>query len=58
MKNLLKEKRRAIQLRKQGQTYGEIVKQIKVAKSTLSLWLREVEVPEEFMRRPRRIPRL
>lgn len=53
MKNLLAKKKRAIQLRKQGQTYGEIVKQIKVAKSTLSLWLREVEVPAKFISRIR-----
>lgn len=35
-------KKRAIQLRKKGLTYSEILKQIPVAKSTLSLWLREV----------------
>lgn len=35
-------KHKAIQLRKQGKTYSEILKQIPVAKSTLSLWLREV----------------
>lgn len=32
----------AIALRKSGKTYGEILEQIPVAKSTLSLWLRDV----------------
>jgi hypothetical protein len=38
----LKEKQKAIQLRKKGYSYSEILKEIYVAKSTLSLWLREV----------------
>lgn len=40
MKTNLKEK--AINLRKQGLTYSEILRQVPVAKSTLSLWLRSV----------------
>ncbi len=36
---------RAIELRKQGMTYPEIAEELSVAKSTLSLWLRDVEVP-------------
>lgn len=36
------ERDRAITLRKQGQTYSEILKAIPVAKSTLSIWLRSV----------------
>lgn len=40
----LKAKLHAIQLRKQGKTYGEILKKISVSKSTLSLWLRDVEL--------------
>ena len=35
-------KQKAINLRKQGKTYSEILKVIPIAKSTLSLWLREV----------------
>ena len=35
-------KEKAIILRKSGKTYSEILKEIPVAKSTLSLWLREV----------------
>lgn len=35
-------KKKAIKLRREGQTYSEILKIIPVAKSTLSLWLREV----------------
>jgi len=53
MKVLEKEKEHAIRLRKRGQTYGEIAKKIKVSKSTLSLWLRKVEVPSEFISRLR-----
>ena len=54
MKELIEEKKRAVQLRKQGQTYGEIAKMVNVSKSTLSLWLREVEVPAEFISRIRK----
>ena len=36
------QKEQAIQLRKQGKTYSEILAIIPVAKSTLSLWLRDV----------------
>ncbi len=35
-------KRKAITLRKEGKVYSEILKEVPVAKSTLSLWLREV----------------
>lgn len=37
-----KEKEAAIALRKKGHTYSEILKEIPVSKSTLSLWLRDV----------------
>lgn len=36
------EQKRAIGFRKKGLTYNEILKRVPVAKSTLSLWLREV----------------
>jgi len=36
------DKQRAVQLRKQGKTYTEILEQVPVSKSTLSLWLRDV----------------
>jgi hypothetical protein len=35
-------KQKAVTLRKQGKTYSEIMKVVPVAKSTISLWLREV----------------
>ena len=38
----IKHKKKAIVLRKKGLTYSEILKQVPVAKSTLSLWLRSV----------------
>ena len=37
-------KNKAIQLRKNGKSYSEILKNIPVAKSTLSLWLRSVSL--------------
>ena len=38
----IREKERAIKLRKKGLSYSEILKDVKVSRSTLSLWLREV----------------
>src|SRR3989344_3395579 len=38
------EKENAIALRKQGKTYSDILKVVPVAKSTLSIWLREVGI--------------
>lgn len=40
-------KQKAITLRSRGHTYGEILKEVKVAKSTLSLWLRGVGLSEK-----------
>lgn len=42
-------KEKAIKLRKQGHTYSEILKEINVAKSTLSEWFRDVglSIPEQ-----------
>ncbi|MEK7143287.1 MAG: hypothetical protein AAB756_00480, partial [Patescibacteria group bacterium] len=37
-----KDRKLAIKLRMQGQSYGEILSKISIAKSTLSLWLRDV----------------
>lgn len=42
MQNKVKEKQTAIKLRKQGKSYSEIMAVVPVAKSTLSLWLRNV----------------
>jgi hypothetical protein len=39
---MISNKEKAINLRKQGYSYSEILKEIPVAKSTLSLWLRSV----------------
>jgi hypothetical protein len=43
----LAEKIEAISLRKAGKSYSEIREKIKVSKSTLTLWLREVELTSE-----------
>ncbi|HUD43941.1 MAG TPA: hypothetical protein VMR41_00155 [Patescibacteria group bacterium] len=45
MKKLLKNK--AVILRKYGLSYSEILTKVPVAKSTLSLWLRNVELPKK-----------
>ena len=42
MVSKIKEKEKAIRLRKKGLSYSEILDKIPVAKSTLSLWLRSV----------------
>lgn len=46
-----KEKEKAIKLRKKGFSYSEILKEIPVAKSTLSLWLRNVGLAKEQKQR-------
>lgn len=45
------EKKSAVALRKQGKTYSEILAQIPVAKSTLSLWLREIGLSKKQKQR-------
>jgi hypothetical protein len=40
----VEEKQRAIKLRKEGKTYSEILAEISVAKSTLSEWLKSVQL--------------
>jgi hypothetical protein len=47
----LKEKEKAIKLRKKGFSYSEILKEIPVAKSTLSLWLRSVGLAKKQKQR-------
>ncbi|TSC77941.1 MAG: Uncharacterized protein G01um101424_75 [Parcubacteria group bacterium Gr01-1014_24] len=42
-----KERLLALKLRKNGLSYKEILKKIEVSKSTLSIWLREVELTTE-----------
>ncbi len=41
----------AVKLRKQGSTYSEILKEIPVAKSTLSIWLKEVGLAKSQVQR-------
>ena len=47
----IKEKGKAITLRKKGFSYSEILKEIPVAKSTLSLWLRSVGLAKKQRQR-------
>ena len=51
MQSKLKEKERAIQLRRNGLSYREILDQIPVAKSSLSLWLRSVKLAKRQKQR-------
>jgi len=50
MKQKIEEKLKAIELRKQGLSYSEINKTIKVSRSTLSLWLRNIPLSERQIR--------
>jgi len=45
------EKEEAIRLRKLGKSYGEIKKKIKVSKSSLTLWLRDIKLTEAQQKR-------
>lgn len=45
------EKERAIALRRQGKTYNEILAEVSVSKSSLSLWLREVGMSDKQTQR-------
>ena len=47
----LKLKEKAVKFRKQGLSYSEILKQIPVAKSTLSLWLKSVNLSNKQSQR-------
>jgi hypothetical protein len=44
---MIDQKEKAITLRKQGHSYSEILKEVPVAKSTLSLWLRSVGLAKQ-----------
>src|SRR3989344_7471820 len=47
----IKEKELAIKLRQQGKSYSEILKEVPVAKSSLSLWLRSVGLSRRIQHR-------
>jgi len=40
----LQEKIKAIELRREGKSYNEILQEVHVSRSTLSLWLRDVKL--------------
>jgi transcriptional regulator with XRE-family HTH domain len=42
------QKSKAIELRKQGGSYGDISKKLNVSKSTLSYWLRDIKINKKF----------
>jgi hypothetical protein len=44
-------KSKAIELRKKGLSYNEIKKQVKVSKSTLSLWLKSIPLKDKYRKR-------
>ncbi len=47
----LQEKEKAIKLRKQGLSYGEILKEVPVTKASLSLWLKDISLTKEQKQR-------
>ena len=51
MQAKIEQKNKAIELRKQGFSYSEILKQIPVAKSSLSLWLKSVKLAKSQKQR-------
>jgi len=46
-----KERKQAITLRREGLSYGEILKRVPVSKSTLSLWLRNIGLAKQQRQR-------
>ena len=51
MRPLTELQKKAIKLRREGLSYGEIKKQVNVAKSSLSLWLKHIELKPEHKAR-------
>ena len=54
------ERQKAIRLRKQGKTYGQIKKELEISKSTLSDWLSKYPLTKkqlEFLKRNRKYSR-
>ncbi len=47
MKSLVQEKTKAIELRKKGLSYRDILKSVPVAKSSLSLWLKDLPLTKQ-----------
>lgn len=47
MKSLVQEREKAIQLRKKGLCYRDILKEVSVAKSSLSLWLKDLPLTKD-----------
>ncbi len=47
----LRAKNRATALRKKGLSYKEILREVKISKSTLSVWLRDIELTQEQIKR-------
>lgn len=49
--NMNDKKKKAIKLRKEGKSYSEINNELAIPKSTLSYWLREIEIDKKFKKR-------
>jgi len=47
---LREKKLKAIRMRKEGASYSQIKEKLKVSKSSLSLWLRDMPIPEKRLR--------
>ena len=51
MKNYITLKTKAVELRQKGASYGEIKRQLEVSKSTLSAWLKDIPLKEEYKKK-------
>ncbi len=51
MRALVDKKKEAILLRSQGFTYSEIVSRLQVSKASLSLWIKDVILPDSYFRK-------
>jgi hypothetical protein len=47
MKRLVQERRKAIELRKKGHSYRDILAEVRVSKSSLSLWLKDLPLTDD-----------
>lgn len=47
MKSKVQQKNKAIEMRKRGASYSDILKEVPVAKSSLSLWLKNIPLTED-----------
>src|SRR3989338_5944404 len=47
MRSMVQERARAIALRKQGYSYSDILKEVPVSKSSISIWLQDLKLTDQ-----------